>query len=313
VLAVGFLVLHLSFRTQETQQQELFRFSADFFRNFPGNIALAGNPLGVDSSTEVLRVGNRAWARDLGDWRTLAPIIGVVTVSVYLVAREWRRPSIGMLVVFWFYLALVPISLSPLLGALPRKAYIAGPPFALMLALAAVSIWDSCAALLARPNGAIQRAVYAGAPAVAGALIVVVMFALSFSIVHMTSDRFMAYETHYYGISSEDQAHLIGLIRDAYPAVPEGSRMDLRGLPPGLFIPATGKLEGRFIVALSLYYPNVGVVGSPDPAQIPEQPVLPRGTQPYVVVFECAQECQVRAACREVLCGGTRLDRESTS
>jgi hypothetical protein len=295
LLGVGFLVLHLALRTQETQQQELFGWSIKDIGNFFGNVALIGNPFGVDSSTETLRVGNRGWAEDFTDLRTLLPVIGVLVMSIYVVAREWRGPSAGMIAVLFFYVSLVPISLSPLLGALPRKLYLAGPGFALMIAVAAGAIWDDLSQRLT-PIG-----VRPGVAAIlAGTLFALVLIVFSFRISQMTSDEFMAHETHYYGLSSDDQQQLIGLIRDAFPEMPGGSRLDVRGLPSSYFAPNDGSLEGRLRVALSLYYPNVRFVGSADPAVVPRQPIMPAGATRFLVLLDCKTECRVIGAGQRV-------------
>jgi hypothetical protein len=79
------------------------------------------------------------------------PLIGVLLLSFYLLAREWRRPSAGVLVVLWLCLSLIPISTSARLGTPARKRTPPDPPSA-WHGIAAVSIWDRLEAVRHRAS-----------------------------------------------------------------------------------------------------------------------------------------------------------------
>jgi hypothetical protein len=298
-LGVGFVALHLFLRTDQPQQQYLFGWGGFAYENIARNMAMAGNPLGTNWSLVGSHAGNRDWAADLGNWRTLTPLLGVLLLSFYLLARERRRPAVGVLVLFWFYLSLVPISTSELLGTPARKLYAAGPAFGLAAAIAIVSIWDGLEAWFVtagRRRGGVFPSVADDPPSrdnargrrlptgVPSALMVLVMVVFSVRIAHMTSPDSMGLETHNYGLTSSTEKALIDQIRATYPDLPKGSRLELLGLPPRL-ITRQG-LTPRLRLAVEIYYDDVTVVAAYSEQEFVDNPAPP-GTPTYRVNIHC--------------------------
>ncbi len=288
--SVAFLGLHFYIREQELFQLTYYRWGTHLITNFLGNVAMMGNPFGPDSTTSYLFLaGNRSWATSFSDPRTLLPIIGVGVMSLTLLAAELRRPGPGLLVVVWLSVSLIPISVSPILEVTARKLYVAGPAFALMLAMWLGLVFDRAQAVVPHVHSRIgsgwvkERGVPLAWIGVALGVVVAVFFAIR--IVHVTSPSFIAFETHNTGMTSETEKILIDEIEVQQPDLPRGSQLILVGLPLSI-----GKLWGpdpRFLAAVEFYHPDVFVIGAWSPEQVlalaEPEPGVPRS----YVYYDC--------------------------
>ncbi len=262
--SVAFLALHFYIREQELVQMTHYKWGTHLVTNFLGNVAMVGNPFGPDSNLSKLYLeGNRSWATSFADPRTLLPIIGVCFMSLTLLATELRRPGVRLLVVVWFYVSLIPISTSPILEVTARKLYVAGPAFALMLAMWLGLVLDWVQAVLPRVcsrigvEGVRERSVPLAWIGVVLGVVVAVFFAIR--ITHVTSPSFIAFETHNVGMTSETEKALIDEIEVQQPDLASGSQLVLFGTP--LTLRTRWGLHPRFVAAVELYHPDVFVLG----------------------------------------------------
>ena len=97
----------------------------------------------------------------------------------------------------------------------------------------------------------------------------------------------MAPAVHSLGTSSELYKAMVNHIRETYPTLPEGSRLDLVGpAVPMMF----GQLRSQMIAVVQLYYGEIEVVGAKTPEGLPPLPGHLRGSN-FVVVFKCPPLC----------------------
>ena len=275
VLGVFFFGLYLLVREDNFFQLTSFRIGPHIYENYLHYSALAGNPFGVGST---INLDNWETSIQLENWRTIVPIIGVLLISVYLLVT--KRSHSRTLAVLWFYLALLPLS-TWLAGAQPRKLYVAGPAFALMIALTAVSFWDWAATR--RPVNGYRTPVLVFLPLIA---VGVFGFVLSLQTSQMIDPPHMARAT-LTGLSGESYQEMVNQVRQTYPSLPEESRLDLVGQAvPILF----GALDPRMVAAVRLYYGEIEVVGAKTLEGLPPLPGHLHGSN-FVVVFECPPLC----------------------
>ena len=285
---VAFLALHFYIREQELVQMTHFKWGNHLITNFLGNVAMVGNPFGPDSNLSKLYLeGNRSWATSFADLRTLLPIIGVVVMSLTLLAGELRRPGVRLLVVVWFYVSLIPISTSPILEVTARKLYVAGPAFALMLAMWLGLVLDWLEAVAPRVRSRFVVVQKRAVPFVwiGVVLAAVVMGFLAIRIAHVTSPRFMAFETHNAGLTSETEEWLVDEIEVQQTDLASGSELVLYGLP--LSLRTRYGLHPRFVAAVELYHPDVFLLGVWNLEQLRALPEPAPGVPRAYVFYDC--------------------------
>ena len=262
-----------------------FSFGSHLFENFFQYLALAGNPFGTDLA-------------HLEHWRTLIPLVGVVLVSVYLLAVERRRRPVVVLLLVWFYLTVVVLASPSTFDARPRKLYAAGPPLAMILALAGVSLWDWLAARGISPSTRrdrprplrrrgswlpTPRSPYSRAPALLLALAVAALVALPWRTSQVVEPENLAKWTHSGGVSSERYKAIVKKVRETHPVVPQGGRLELVGRSVPIVF---GVLNPKLVDAIQVYYDDdVAVIGAKTPEDIRRYPPLPASRR-LTVFFE---------------------------
>jgi 4-amino-4-deoxy-L-arabinose transferase-like glycosyltransferase len=261
IVGLGLVSLHAWIRAHSELQQMLFKWGSHVFEGTLDNLALAANPFSLDVD-------------DVALWRTVIAVVPLVAISAWLLWRERRRPGSGAAAVVWFYLTLIPLA-AFVLGPQPRKLYVVGPPLAIMLAIAAVAAWDRLRARDARYGAAIGYAAFA-------------VLALTFSVrTWQVLDGDNLSDVNRYGVSSASYRLMVDQIRETYPDIPEGRRIELVGVPQSML--PEGRLDNRFINAVQLYYGQVSVVGVSTLDDLPPAP--PGGPDRYRVYYECPPIC----------------------
>lgn len=259
IVGVAFVGLHSWIRSQSELQSTLFTWGSHVFDNFFTNLALAANPFGVDLD-------------HVSSWRNVVPMMGVGLTSAWLLWTDRNRLGAKTAAVLWFYLALAPLSAFTL-GALPRKLYVVGPSVALMLAMAAVALWDW--ALSRQP---------AAKNLVGSAFVFLLIGVLSVQTWRVLDDDHLT-RVNQWGVNSSTWEFMVDEIRETYPSVPEGSRIELIGVPESM-LPG-GVLDNRLTNAIQLYYGRVSVIGVPTLEDIQPAPMSGR----YQVFYQCPPVC----------------------
>jgi hypothetical protein len=199
-------------------------------------------------------------------------------LAVWLVHGERTRPRAAVFALIWLAVAMLPLS-SWNQGAYARKLYVAGPPFALMVATAGTRLWDQALRkrLVANARGASPAA---WAMTAACAFAVVALAALTVRI-RETAGAI--------GEDSKQYRLIVDTVRGEHPTIAPGSTLYVTGVPwPKLVFndDATGLLS-----ALQLYYPNVRIELMIDEHELETLPEPPR-VRDVVVSLRCPPICQ---------------------
>jgi hypothetical protein len=267
IVALVLAGLYQYIRDHSAYQQVAFAWGPHMWDNFLIFVAHLGNPFGVNESSSL-------------HWRSAVPIAGVGLSALWLLAGgrniDWR---VRVLVVAWLLAALLPLT-TYRLGMESRKLYAAGAPFALMLAMAAVGLWDQVALRL-RP---IAQRPYDLRYAPIGVALLFVAVVLPLRAWQTTDAQHMAIAS----ITRLDGATykaMIDQVRREQPVLPEGVRLDLAGVPWTLRV--FNQLDQRLVDAIRIYYGDIEIAGAGDPAELPPAPAAGR----RLVVFSCPPVC----------------------
>jgi hypothetical protein len=174
-------------------------------------------------------------------------IIGIAL----LLAFARGRPQAGRLAAIWLLVAILPITTLNLgafgPGLFGRKLYVAGPPFALVVACMSAPLIDAVMTWGRKP--AVALLLFAGLTlaALAGHRIV-------------ENEQAVTYQ------SSESES-FISQLRSAYPTIPADSRLFILALPPGLAFSI--QFGDAYVTDLvDLYYEDVDVTVFPDAQEL---------------------------------------------
>jgi hypothetical protein len=204
--------------------------------------------------------------------------MGISAAILWLLASRSFDLRLRVLVIGWFLLAIVPLSTFTL-GIQTRKLYVAGAPFALLIAMSAVSFWDWLSPRLRPFSMEALDVRYIGLAAAA----LVITVGLPLRTWQVTDRPHMAVSTLTY-LDDQDYKTMIDQVRAKYPTIPDGERLELTGVPWPLLIFKI--LDTRMSDALLLYY-NVHVIGYGDPNSM----VFVPGPHKYVVNYTCPPVC----------------------
>ena len=267
VLALVFLGLHQYIREHNDYQQLAFKFGPHMVRNYLTYVAYAGNPFDPTGGT--------------AHWREALPIVGVGLAGLYLLFSTSLNYRSRLLVLAWFALALVPLTTFTLgIHDETRKLYFPGPAFALIIAMSAVSGWDWLSPRL-RPFS--LQALDVRYVPVAGVVLLVAV-ALPLRTWQITDQTHMAEATLTH-VDSQAYKGMIDQVRQTYPALPEGARLDLTGVPWPLQL--LGVLDSRTVAAIQVYYGETEVIAVSNPWELPPPNSLGR----FHVGFTCPPVC----------------------
>ena len=273
-VAIAMLGLLQYVRNQDYYQQLVFGLGGHMVDSYVIYMANLGNPFGYYGLTTH-------------DWRPAVPAAGVGLLATWLVVacRSFELRT-RLLVAAWLACAILPLT-TFIPGVQTRKLYVAGPPFALLFAMASVATWDLLAPRL--PSFRVLSFDLRYAPA--AAFLVVVAFFLPFRTWQVTDRPHMARAT----LTSADSytyKALVDTVRGRYPSLPEGARLDLAEVPWNLRVGAThifgpGGLDTRVIDALRIHYGYIEVYGYAHRDALP--PVETHDH--YQVVLSCPPVC----------------------
>ena len=233
--------------------------------NYARFTALALNPYRASASENPFR---NDLAFPLG-WPTLLPLLSGVAAAGILLFFERRRPGAGTFALLWLILALLPLSMW-IYGASPRKLYTAGPALALAVAIFTVSCWD-------RVSVRLWARVRLVAPVVAALLIVPLLGVRVLEMTRAFDERTQTYHD------------LIVQLRTGQPAVPEGARLYLVGVPWTLTL--LGSDSAGFVSAVQLYYQGTEVIPLVSDKQLAAVADPPRAND-VVFHYQCPPVCQ---------------------
>jgi hypothetical protein len=265
VMAIAFLGVHQWVREHNAYQQAAFSFSRHMIPTYLGFLAYAGSPF--DPTADVfLR------------WRAVLPGLGIAAATLWLLVSRGFDLRLRVLIIAWFLLAIVPLSTFTL-GIQSRKLYVAGAPFALLLAMSAVSLWDWLSPRL-RPFSLNALDVRYAGLAAAAVLVAVALPLRTWQVI----DRPHMAEASLTDLDDQDYKVMIDQIRQTHPTIPDGARLELTGVPWTLLIFKV--LDTRMSDAVLLYY-NVHVIGYPNAESLASNPV----PHDYVVHFTCPPIC----------------------
>lgn len=263
LLGIAFFRLLQSIRDRNYYQRTAFAFGWHMLRKYLAYVARAGNPFGAADDPAL-------------HWGAAIAIVGVGLTAAYaLFSRRFDFRS-RTLVIVWLALAILPLTTFNL-GIQSRKLYAAGPPFALMVAMAAVAGWDSRAA---RSPASGWRATRARLALSAAALLAAVGLPLR---TWQVIDRPHMAEASLTKVDDQTYKSMVEQVREVYPRLPDGARLQLGGVPWPLLVLHVP--DPRLIDAIKLYYGDIEVAAY-NPLALPlESP------GPFFVQFTCPPVC----------------------
>jgi hypothetical protein len=266
LLGIAFLIVQAVAREGSAFQSTSFKLGQHMMGNYVRYTALALDPYRTQPSPSPFE----ADAGSLMGWRTLLPVAAGVAAGAALLFFERRRPRAGTFALLWFILAVLPSS-TWVSGAFGRKLYDAGPPFALAVAIFAVSAWD---VLPARLQAGLRYLVPVHM------LILLIVVSMGMRVLQMTGP---------FGQASQDYQMLVQQVRDSHPTLPGGSRLYLAGVPWTLLI--YGPDSVGLASAMQLYYGDIEIIAVTDPAQLAQLPNPPTAKD-TVFQYHCPPVCQ---------------------
>ncbi len=223
VTAIAYFQIQSWVRDHSLTQSDAFGFGPWFDDNYWRYMAMAIYPYDLSTSFTFTS-------------RHLIATIGFVLISVTVGVAGPRRGRATTFVLYWFYLALIPLSTFAL-GADARKLYTAGPGLAILLAMFGVLLWD------ARP-----RRLEGWATGLALALVVM----LTVGTIWRASET-----QEPVGNSTRDGRHLLDQVREEYPTLPSDGRLYLVDVPSTLVLFGDSRLQA----SLHIYYGDIEVRG----------------------------------------------------
>jgi len=262
-------------RANDPYQKTVFTLGSHMATKFPIYVAHLGNPFGVN---------DLSWQH----WRSLIPMLGVSLSAFWLlVAPKSFDLRVRLLVIVWFLLAVLPLTTYNV-AIHSRKLYVAGVPFALMMAMVAVALSDWLAPRL-RPLD-LRSPDWRYTPIAAG--LVLAAFALPLRTWQVTDEPHMA-DASLLHLDSQTYKAMTDQVRLTYPALPEGARLDLVWVPWPLLAfgvldsPIAGVIDSPIADAIQIYYGEIEIFGVGDPSQLPPPNSLGR----FLVGFTCPPVC----------------------
>jgi hypothetical protein len=259
--AIGLLGLLDYIRAHDPYQAFAFGWGRHTYDYFLIYIAHLGNPYGVDPQSAL-------------QWRSLLPIVGVASVAGWLlIAARSFDIRLRLVVCIWLVLAVLPLTTFNY-EVQSRKLYVAGAPFALVIAMAAVAAWDEIATSVGRLDWRAPDVRYL----VAASAMVLVCVALPLRGVQLTDRKHMA-SASLTGLDGQSYKGMIQQINETHPALSKDTRLVLIGLPWTVTFPFN-ELDSRLVDAVRIYYGDIDVTvpGSktaPDPGNYMVQLTCP--------------------------------------
>ncbi len=232
VTAIAYFQIQSWVRDQSFEQSVAFGFGWWFNDNYLRYLSLAIYPLDPGRSTDYSA-------------SHIVFTIAFLFISVIVGVAGPRRGHSTTFVLYWFYIALIPLS-TFLLGAYSRKLYTAGPGLAILLAMFVAVVWD------ARP-----RRLGAWAPALALAIVVPIVGVMVWRGVELRAG-------HRHAMFQSRQ--LLQQVQEEYPSLPPDARVYLVGVPGLLTLFTDSYVRDE----LRLYYGDIEVRAFGNDAQLAE-------------------------------------------
>ena len=221
VTAIAYFQIQSWVRDHSLTQSIAFGFGPWFDDNYLRYLALAIYPFDPGSSTTYTA-------------SHIVFTIGFLLISVIVGVAGPRRGHSTTFVLYWFYIALIPLS-TFLLGAYSRKLYTAGPGLAILLAMFIAVVWD------ARP-----RRLGAWAPALAFAIVVPIVGVMVWRGIELRAGhRHVMYQSK----------QLLQQVQEEHPSLAPDARVYLVGVPGLIILFTDSYLQDE----LRLYYGDIEV------------------------------------------------------